>query len=98
VPALSAAEGTPMTCARPEACTGNPTTTGHTVRIAAAQRGWALVTFVRPGRSGAQASCYTVYDACARFARHAVVPSFSSQIHLRISCPPFIFSVNLKSM
>jgi len=25
-----------------------------------------------------------------RFARHAVVSSFLGQIHLRISCPPFI--------
>jgi hypothetical protein len=53
-------------------------------------------TEVTPRSLAANAFCYTDWDAFARFARHAVVPQLD-QIHLRISCPPFIEKPILKS-
>jgi hypothetical protein len=35
------------------------------------------VTFVPPLPVASMAFCYTVYDASARFARHAVVPRWT---------------------
>jgi hypothetical protein len=38
-----------------------------------------VVTIVRLAASAGRPACYTGCDACARFARHAVVPSFRAR-------------------
>ena len=54
------------------------------------------MTFVLPLYHAILSFCYTVVDAFSRFARDAVVLKFfPDQLHLRISCPPLISSVNL---